>query len=233
MFCIAMVSASNRLRNVVIDGSSSLRQPLPSVSGHALEGAKRTMFDLAGIDQHIELAQRVAGIGAFEIVLGAEQALPTGLALSARDCAERVEPAGDGREEALLGLDVGGNGPEQRRLRLVGAVGATEALYRGIGLPARFEQIVVAQPLIPAPEIRMVAAPGATGIGEHEDLLPVLHKRLRFGKIGMGRPVLNGESVATHIDFANNPPRAPCHLGYHVGSEPLDDLVERALHRLH
>ena len=73
---------------------------------------------------------------AFEIVLGPEQALPAGLALAAGDGAERVETAGDGREEALLGLHVGGDRPEQRRLRLVGAVGAAEALDGGIGLPA-------------------------------------------------------------------------------------------------
>jgi DNA-binding XRE family transcriptional regulator len=45
-------------------------------------------------------------------------------------------------------------GPEQRRLRLVGAVGAAQALDRGVGLPARLEQIVDAQPLVPCAQDR-------------------------------------------------------------------------------
>jgi hypothetical protein len=42
--------------------------------------------------------------------------LATGLALAARDGAERVEPARDGREEALLGLHVGGDQPDRRAI---------------------------------------------------------------------------------------------------------------------
>jgi hypothetical protein len=89
------------------------------------------------------------------------------------------------------------------------------------------------QPLVPAAKIRMVAAPVPPASEKIEDLLAVLHERLRFGKVCMGRPVLDRETVAIRIDLADDPPRAPGDLGHHVGAEPLDDLVERALHRLH
>ena len=51
--------------------------------GRILERLKRTIHDLAGDEQDVELAQRIARVMAFEIVFGAEQALPAGLALSA------------------------------------------------------------------------------------------------------------------------------------------------------
>ena len=103
----------------------------PVASSNALQ---RAALDLAGVEQLVELAQRGAGVGAFEIVVGAEQALAAGLALALGDGAERVEAARDRRQEALLALDVGGDRPEQRRLLLVGAVGAPEALDGGVGL---------------------------------------------------------------------------------------------------
>ena len=136
----------------MIGGSSSL-MPLASVSFRPVASSKvckRAAVDLAADQQHVELAQRVAPVVAFEIVLGPEQALAAGLALAAGDGAERVEAARDRRQEALLGLHVGGDRTEQRRLRLVGAVRAAEALDRGVGLPAGFEQVVDAQALIPA-----------------------------------------------------------------------------------
>ena len=46
------------------------------------------------------------------------------------------------RKETLLRLHVGRDRPKQRRLRLVGAVRAAEALDGGIGLPARFQEVV-------------------------------------------------------------------------------------------
>ena len=67
-------------------------------AGGVLERLKRAAFDLAADQQHVELAQRIAAVVAFEIVLGPEQALAAGLALAARDRAERVEPARDGAE---------------------------------------------------------------------------------------------------------------------------------------
>ncbi len=73
--------------------------------------------------------------------------------------------------KALLRLHVGGDRPEERRLRLVRPVGAAEALDGGIGLPARLQQIVDAQALVLGGQVRVVAAPGAAGIGEDEDAL--------------------------------------------------------------
>ena len=120
---------------------------------------------------------------AFEIVLGAEQALPAGLALALGDGAQRVETPRDGREKALLGLHVGGDGPEQRRLRLVGAVGAAQSLDGGVGLPSGLQQIMHAQapvlrrqlgviaerPVPPASEktrMRLTSSMNACGLGE-------------------------------------------------------------------
>ena len=84
-FCRSMVSASRRLRKVVIGGSSSL-MPLASISFSPVASSKRLSEQPSTLprdEQEIELAQRIAGIVAFEIVLGAEQALPAGLALAA------------------------------------------------------------------------------------------------------------------------------------------------------
>src|SRR3546814_12081853 len=75
------------------------------------------------------------------MVLGPEQGLPAGLTLALGDGAEGVEPARDGGEEALLGLHIGGDRPEQRRLRLIGAVGAAKTLNGGVGLPSGLEQV--------------------------------------------------------------------------------------------
>src|SRR6516162_11603550 len=118
----------------------------------------------------IELTSRVAAAMAFEIVLGPEQALTTGLALAARDCAQRVEPAGDRGEEALLRLHVGRNGPEQGRLHLVGPVSATQALDGGIRLPAGFKQVVNTQPAIPRRQFGMIRTSGAAGIASRRSI---------------------------------------------------------------
>src|SRR5882672_2840407 len=105
----------------------------------------------------IELTECVAAELTFEIVLGTEQALAAGLALAARNCAQRVETASNGREKAFFRLHVCRNGAEQRRLRLVGSVGATEPLDGGVGLPSGFEQVMDAQPAIPRREFGVVA----------------------------------------------------------------------------
>src|SRR3546814_16075844 len=78
----------------------------------------------------------------FQIVRWSEQALAAGLTLAARDGAKRVEPPGDGREKALLRLHIGGARTEERRLSLVGPVGAAHALDGGVGFPARPPDIV-------------------------------------------------------------------------------------------
>ena len=65
-----MGSASNRLRNVVIGGRSSL-MPLKSVTSAPLHlEACSEQFDLARDQRQVELAQSVARVGAFQIVLG-------------------------------------------------------------------------------------------------------------------------------------------------------------------
>src|SRR5712672_689202 len=172
VFCMSIVSASNRLRKVVIGGRSSRSEPSLSVnrkSGGVFEGLKRAALDLAAIDQKVELAECRPGVDGFEIIIGAEQPLAAGLALALGDGAERIEAARDGGEKALLRLDVGGDRPEQRRLRLVGAVRAAEPLDGGIGLPARFEQVVDPQALILRRKIRMIGASGAACVGKHEN----------------------------------------------------------------
>ena len=73
----------------------------------------------------------------------------------------------------------------------------------------------------------MIAAPGAARLREHEDALVVVHERLRLGEVSRTGAVLDKEPLALAHDAA----RAACHLGHHVGSEALDDLVERAMHR--
>src|ERR1700704_6856445 len=106
-------------------------------AGGILEGLERAALDLAGEQQEVELAERCPPIGRFEIVVRTEQALAAGLALALGDGTQSVEPPGDSRQEALLSLHVGGDRPEQGRLRLVGAIAAAQALDGRIGLPAR------------------------------------------------------------------------------------------------
>ena len=95
---------------------------------------------------------------------------------------KRVETPRDRRQEPLLALDVGRDRTEHRRLLLVGAVRAAEALDRGIGLPARLQQIMDALALVPAAEIGVIAAPGAAGVGEDQDPLLVVHEGGGLGK---------------------------------------------------
>jgi hypothetical protein len=49
----------------------------------------------------------------------------------------------------------------------------------------------------------------------------------------MGGPVLDHKALAICIDVADDPPGAAGDLGNYIGSEPLNDLIERALDRLH
>src|SRR3546814_15209434 len=63
-------------------------------AGGVLEGLQGTAFDLAGIQQHVELAQRGVAIDGFEVVVGAEQPLPASLTLALSDGAERAEERG-------------------------------------------------------------------------------------------------------------------------------------------
>ena len=148
---------------------------------------------MAPVEQRIEAAQRGTRIGAFQIVLGAEEPLAAGLALAARDGAEAVEPAGDGGQKPLLAAHVGRDRAEQRRLLLVGAVGAPESLNGRVGLPSRFEQIVDAAALIAGGEIGMIAAPRPAGVRENKNALLAVHEGVRLGEVGRGRTVLDRE----------------------------------------
>ena len=154
------------------------------------------------MQQLVELAQSRLGIGAFKIVVGAEQALASRLALAAGDGAERVETPRDRRQEALFAFDVGRDGTEHRRLLLVGAVRAPETLDCGIGPPAGLEQVMDALALVFGVEIRVIAAPGAAGVGEDEDALVVVHEGARFREIRGSRPRLDAEPLAAPDDAA-------------------------------
>ena len=143
-------------RQVLAQGAVLIGEAEPGRLG---EAAQRAALDVAPVEPLIELAQRRPRIGALQIVLGAEEPLPAGLALAARDGAEAVEAAGDRREEALLAAHVGGDGPEQRRGGLVGAVGAAQPLDGGVRLPAGFQQIVHARAPVAGGKIGVIAAP--------------------------------------------------------------------------
>jgi hypothetical protein len=114
--------------------------------------------------------------------------------------------------------------PEQRRLRLVGAVRPPQPLDRGVGLPAGFEQIVDAQPAVPRGQFGVVTAPGAASLRKDQDALQVIHEGGGLGEVGGGRAVLDDEAVT----LAHHAARASGHFGDEVCAEALDDLVERA-----
>src|SRR5690606_26493481 len=82
-------------------------------AGGVLKRLEGELLHLPAMDEPVELAQRIAGVDAFKVVGCAEQALPAGLPLPARDGAETVEAARDGGEESLFAADVGRNRPEQ------------------------------------------------------------------------------------------------------------------------
>ena len=185
------------------------------------------------VEQHVKLPQGRPRVHTLQVVLGAEQALTSGLTLALGDRAQAVEAAGDGGQESLLGLHVGGDRPEQGRLRLVGAVGAPEALDGGVGLPAGLQQIVHAQALVPRAEVGVVAAPGAAGVAEHQDALLVVLERLRLGEVGRPRPALDGKApVAGAVHLGDDAPGPAGDLGHAIRAEVLHDLVERTRHRV-
>ncbi len=168
----------------------------------------------------------------FEIVFGAEQALPAGLALSLGDGAQRVEAPRDGREEALFGFHIGRNGPEQRRLCLIGAVGAAQSLDGRIGLPSSFQEIMDSEPSVPCREVRVIGTPGTAGVGEDEDAFRVIHERLGLAKVGGAGAVLDDQSIdSVRSGLADDPARTSSDFRHHVGAKALHDLVERTMNR--
>src|SRR5258708_2372227 len=188
--------------------------------GRILERLKRTIPDLAGDEQQIELAQRVARVVTFEIVFGAEQALPAGLALSLGDGTQRVETPRDRREKALLGLHIGGDGPEQRRLRLVGGGGAAQSLNSGIGLPSGLQRTKDRQAPGLCRKLRVIGTPGTAGVGENEDGFDVIHECLGFAEVGGTGAGPDSEVVdAISPSLANDTPRAPWYFLLLLGSE--------------
>ena len=81
--------------------------------------------------------------------------------------------------------------------------------------------------LVPAAKIGVIAAPGAAGVGEHQDALLVIHESGGLGKIRRGGAGLDAKTIMA-LDDA---PRTPGDLGDEIGAEAVQDLVERALHR--
>src|ERR1700761_615656 len=61
-------------------------------SGGVFKCLERAAIDLAPGKQMIELAQCITAVLALEVILGPEQALPSGLALTAGDGTQRVQP---------------------------------------------------------------------------------------------------------------------------------------------
>jgi hypothetical protein len=101
-----------------------------------------------------------------------------------RDRAQRVEPSGDRRQEAFACLHIGGHRPEERWLRLVGAMGASETLDGVVGAPTGFKQIMLAQSLVSCAKIGVVGTAGAAGVGKDQHAFVVIHERLGLAEIG-------------------------------------------------
>ncbi|KAK0359221.1 hypothetical protein LTR94_032177, partial [Friedmanniomyces endolithicus] len=92
-------------------------------AGAMLEIVECGAGELARSQQVEPGEKRGAGIFAFEVVGGIEQALPAGLALAARERPEAVETPCDRTGEAQLALAVGGHRAKQRRGGLMRAMG--------------------------------------------------------------------------------------------------------------
>ena len=200
--------------------------------GRLLERFEREAGAFPAIDEIVKVAKRIAGIDAFEIVAGPEQALASGLALAAGDGAERVEPLRNRRQKPLLPAHIRGDRPEQGRLRLIGAVRAAKTLNGGIRAPAGLQQIMDALSLVLHAAIGVIAAAGAARIGEDQDALVVIHEGLRLGEIGHGRTVLDlKDRLAVRIQLPHNAAAAARYFGHLIRSEMLNDLIERARHR--
>ena len=83
------------------------------------------------------------------------------------------------------------------------------------------------QALVLGPEIGMIAAPGATGIGEDQDALGIIHEGLGFSEVGGSGTLLDPEPPLPRLHDA---PFAPRDLGHSLPSEMPKDLVEGTLY---
>ena len=91
----------------------------------------------------------------FQVVFFAEHALVGCVALALGQCAQLVQPAGNGRQKALLRRNVGAGQEVVRGRSLVGAVCAAKALHRLVGAPAGLNQVVLAFPLVGLAQVGM------------------------------------------------------------------------------
>ena len=206
-------------------------------AGRLLEAFRVPALDAPAPERAVELAQCGLRIGALQVVALAEQrriaAAHGGLRipLATGDGAEAVEPPGDGGDEAALALHVRGDGGEQRRGGLVGAVGPAQPLDRLIGAPAGLQQVVDAPLRVSAGEIGVITAPGAAGHREHQDALLAVHERGGLGQVGGRGPAAQRQPLALRIGNSEHTPRPSRDLGDGLMPELLHDLIERRRHR--
>ena len=105
---------------------------------------------------------------------------------AARQRAQGIKPASNGRDEPALALHIGGNGTEQRGRGLVGAVGTAKTLDSVVGAPARLEQEMNPALLVLRMKVCMVGSTRTARVREDQDALGSFHEALRFGDIGTG-----------------------------------------------
>ena len=192
-----------------------------------LETGQADALGLASGDRTVKAAKRLACIGALQIILLAEHALPAGLALPLGERAKGIEPPGDGGGEALLAGDIAGHHPEKRCGCLVRAMGAAKALNGGIRAPARLEEIVMPPGLVSRLEIGVIGPAGAAGAGEHQDVLLATLERGGLGGIGRGGVAgFDHQAAELPLALVNGPLGASGDLGDRIGTEGPDNLIE-------
>src|SRR3546814_2609204 len=105
-----------------------------------------------------------------------EHTLAACLTLAPLQGTKAVEAARDRRDEAPLAATVGRYRTEQRRGRLMRAMGAAETLDCLVSAPTGFEQIVVAARLVLGGETRVIAA-GTDGRRGGEECVQTCNSR--------------------------------------------------------
>ena len=139
-----------------------------------------------------EIPERPRGVDAFEVIPRLEESLPARLPLTAGEGPELVEAPSDRGYKPLLTFQVGRNEDVFRSLFLARSVRPAESLDGSVGSPPRLQEVVTAKALILDPEVGMVGASSTPGVGEDEDVLLVVGKRLGVGMYKM---------VASHDQF--------------------------------